>query len=232
MTGVQTCALPISTRLAAQQLPNPVAQFVNDNNGAIVKLPVIAAGGANGVTGSLVFGVGTQADNQLDNTQQKIFPVNATTLQLTTTFNGQTLNSYIDSGSNMLFFPTGPDPVATELPDCGTFDSAYTGFYCPSTVQALTATIPDVNATPVTVGFSVANAIDLSTDPNNYSVFNDLAGSYAESSIGACPSSLAGMCMWSLLEKLSKRWTPRPIQVPLSPLSPKQEHHPTQTEPE
>ena len=48
---------------ANQQVPNPVTHFAADNNGAIIVLPAVAAGGASNVAGSLIFGIDTQTDN-------------------------------------------------------------------------------------------------------------------------------------------------------------------------
>ena len=65
--GCQPTALPVS-----KQVANPVAFFIADangtidNNGSIIELPAIPAEGAPSVTGSLVFGIGTRANNALD----------------------------------------------------------------------------------------------------------------------------------------------------------------------
>jgi hypothetical protein len=44
---------------------NPVAAFATYNNGTVMRLPALAAGGQPSVTGRLVFGVGTQQNNAL-----------------------------------------------------------------------------------------------------------------------------------------------------------------------
>ena len=48
-----------------QQLQNPVSMFPQDNNGLLIVLPQVAAGGAASVSGSMIFGIGTQSDNAL-----------------------------------------------------------------------------------------------------------------------------------------------------------------------
>ena len=47
------------------QVQNPVALFPTDNNGVVIQLPAVPAGGAVSVTGSLIFGIGTQSNNAL-----------------------------------------------------------------------------------------------------------------------------------------------------------------------
>ena len=48
----------------ASQVQNPVPLFSADNNGTIIVLPAVAAGGAASVTGSLIFGIDTESNNQ------------------------------------------------------------------------------------------------------------------------------------------------------------------------
>ncbi len=92
----------------ANQVQNPVASLPIDNNGVIVELPSVAGGGAASVNGgALVLGIGTQSNNS---------PSGATAYSLddngdfTTTFNGVSYSgsngSFIDTGSNALFFPS------------------------------------------------------------------------------------------------------------------------------
>ncbi len=84
------------------QVPNPVTHFAADNNGAIIVMPSVAAGGASNVMGSLIFGIDTQTDNASGTQTVLTVDDNA---ELLVTFNGQTLaNSFIDSGSNGIYF--------------------------------------------------------------------------------------------------------------------------------
>ena len=48
----------------ASQVANPVVDFAKDNNGVIVELPS-ASGTAATLSGSLIFGIGTESNNQL-----------------------------------------------------------------------------------------------------------------------------------------------------------------------
>jgi hypothetical protein len=149
----------------ADQVANPVTLFATDNNGVIVELPS-ASNPAATLNGSLVFGIGTESNNQL--------PSSATVFTLacdafSTEFDGQTFGvtntstcagpySFIDSGSNGLFFPN-----ATGITECSSnvAEGELEGFYCPTTTENLSATMLGENGASKSVGFSVANAEDL-----------------------------------------------------------------------
>lgn len=59
-SGCQPAAVPL-----VSQVQNPVALFPTDNNGVVIQLPAVPAGGAVSVTGSLIYGIGTQSNNAL-----------------------------------------------------------------------------------------------------------------------------------------------------------------------
>ena len=158
-----------------QQLPNPVALFDVDNNGVIVNLPAVPSGGAANVGGSLVFGIGTQTNNELGSTQ--ILTLDPNIGYLTTVFNNQTLvNSFVDSGSNALFFPAGN--LSGTLVNC----TAYPYFYCPASTQNFSALIQGTNAAQATINFSVANAYTLVNSVYGITAFNNLAGTNVSTS--------------------------------------------------
>ena len=149
-----------------QQVQQPVAHFATDNNGVVVQLPAIGSAGAVTVSGSLIFGIDTQNNNSLGS---------ATILQVDTSgnfitrYNNQTLtNSFIDSGSNAYFFTDGG------IPDCTT--SA--GFYCPATVQTLSATNQGASG-PVVVSdvqFNIANTDALLKNNPAFNAFDNIGG--------------------------------------------------------
>jgi len=148
------------------QLPNPVALFSQDNNGLLISLPSVPPGGAATATGSMIFGVGTQSNNALGSAQ--IYAVDAYA-DFTTTYNGvQYSNSYIDSGSNILYFL---DSATLGNIDCTGNDA---GFYCPPSILNFTVTNTGTNGTTGQVTFSIANAESLFSSDN--AAFNDLAG--------------------------------------------------------
>jgi hypothetical protein len=161
------------TRVAlALQVQHPVAAFGTDNNGIIIRLPPVPAAGAATVSGSLLFGIGTQSNNGLSGAT--VIGIDATTGNVTTIFNSNTYNnSYIDAGSNGLFFGDGA------LTSCS---ADYAGFYCPATTQNLTATIRGTNGATSAVNFSVGNAEQLITANPSYFAFNNLAGTASDPS--------------------------------------------------
>ena len=155
----------VSVEAVAQQVVNPVALFATDNNGVIVELPAVTAPAAT-LSGSLVFGIGTQSNNGLGSA--KVYTVDQFG-DIVTTYKSQAYpNSFIDSGSNGYFFL---DSAITALPNC----TAAVGFYCPSSTQNFSATIQGKNGASGTVNFSVANAESLFGNGGD-SVFGDLAG--------------------------------------------------------
>lgn len=156
----------------AQQVQNPVALFSTDNNGVILELPAVTGPEAS-VSGSMVFGIGTQSNNGLNGAV--VYTLNQFG-NITTSFNNQSYNeSFLDSGSNGLYFLTSKIagiPVCTDA----------TFFYCPTSTQNLSATNQGSNGAHGQVLFSVANADNLfNSNPADF-VFGELAG----------PNSLAG----------------------------------------
>jgi len=144
----------------AQQVVNPVALFPSDNNGVIVELPAVS-GAATTVSGLLVFGIGTQSNNGLSGAT--VYTVSPE-FSFTTTYNNHGYpGSFIDSGSNGLFFAN-----TTGMPECS-------GFYCPSTTENLSATNKGANGASGTVKFSIANAQTLFANASDHA-FNDLGG--------------------------------------------------------
>jgi hypothetical protein len=132
----------------ASQLAHPVAALAGaDNNGLSIVLPDVSASGSQRVAGSLVLGIGTRANNQLGAT-----PVYTarTDGNFTTTYKGAVRPAFIDSGSNGIFFPDSAIPLCSS------------GFYCPASPLALSATATGVNGTSVAVPFTVVNAGTLS----------------------------------------------------------------------
>jgi uncharacterized protein DUF3443 len=149
----------------AQQVPNPVAAFPADNNGVIIQLPSISATGAPSVTGSMVFGIGTQSNNGLGGAT--VLMLNAAG-NFTTSINNQSLpNSFTDSGSNGLFFL---DAGSAGMPVCSN-----NPFYCPGSTKNFSATNTGTNGANTAVNFSVANAESLFSGSSGNFIFNDLA---------------------------------------------------------
>jgi len=155
----------VTTVALAQQVSHPVAKFATDNNGVIVELPPVAAGGAVSTNGSLVFGIGTQSNNALGGATVLTLDANA---NFTTMFRGNSFpGSFVDSGSNGIFFLGSS---TTGLPVCP--DNP---FYCPTSIQNFTAINQGTNGHSTTINFSVANADGLLSSSNPNFLLPDLA---------------------------------------------------------
>jgi hypothetical protein len=111
----------------------------------------------------MIFGIGTESNNFLQS--QTIYTLDSAD-QFTTTYNGQTLtSSFIDSGTNALYFPDTL-PVCTEN----------ASYYCPASLTDLEAANAGATQGEGVVDFGVENADSLlSTYPSN-AVFGTLAG--------------------------------------------------------
>jgi Protein of unknown function (DUF3443) len=175
--GTSTSDCQAVSTTVDQQVANPVADFTSsgDDNGVIVELPSVAdPGGAASVTGSLVFGIGTQSNNALGT---------VTVLtgndygDITTTYNGNQLqSSYLDTGSNAYYFDAGN---TTALPDCSSASSGGSGFsstwLCPSSEQTIALTNMGESGTTSNVSIKIYNANTLFAEANGtYTAFDDL----------------------------------------------------------
>jgi hypothetical protein len=171
-TGANAC---FNTRMTVnKEVINPVAAFSSDNNGTIIRLPKLPAGGQASVTGELIFGIGTQSNNAL--------PSNVNVLALdeygefTTQYQGQAFTwSAIDSGTNGFAFQDDSIPTTS-------------GWYTPLTALNLAATMEATNGngTPVNVPFTIDSVVRMST--NGYAAYDNV-GWYQSSS---------KMFMWGL----------------------------------
>jgi hypothetical protein len=158
-----TAAQPIRASLA-QQVKQPVALFDTDNNGLVVNLPAVSPGGAASMTGSVIFGIATQANNQLGTEALLTTDLLG---YITTVLSGRSLNtSFLDTGSNALFFDSA------SIAQCS---ARAAGFYCPPEPEALVATHVGINGARVPVSFAVDNALSLFASYPN-AVLPGLAG--------------------------------------------------------
>lgn len=147
---------------------NPVSSLPTDNNGVIVQLPAVPANGAGSASGSLILGIGTQSNN---------IPSGVTTYgadqraEFTTTFNGIRYASFLDTGSNGLFFPS---PSAAQLPACPSPNAVW---FCPPAANGFSASATNTGAggSPSgVVSFLIGNATSLFSTSNQ--VFGNLGG--------------------------------------------------------
>jgi hypothetical protein len=181
-TVTNSCAFtPVAM---SAQIRNPVALFATDNNGVILELPALPAAGQVGASGTLVFGIATQTNNGLGSA----FVLATDGIgNFITTYKGKALNgSFIDSGSNGLFFPDSTITACTSTPS----DPNANQFFCPASTLALSA---------VNQG---ANGGATSTVPFDITSLNSINGTfYATAELGgpaATNASLGSYFDWGL----------------------------------
>lgn len=149
-------AVPLS-----YQVQNPVALLPDDNNGVVVQLPRIPQGGAPSVDGYLVLGIGTRANNVPSGATR--YSVNRYG-DLSTTLGGVSYLSFIDTGSNGLFFSP---PSSSQLPNCASPASAW---FCPSSMTSFSATNSGFLASGgAAVSFQIGSFLGFATSSNRAS---------------------------------------------------------------
>jgi Protein of unknown function (DUF3443) len=167
-TSATACTETIVT--AANVVPNPISRFSVDNNGSFVILPSVPDSGGTNITGSLVFGVDTQSNNQ-SGTQTVVF-VDPSDAQVTMVYKGSTLaDSFIDSGTNGIYFS---DTSLATCPDNATF-------YCPTATTTESLGIDLKSGSTFNTTFDVVNA---DIPASGITAFPGLAGTL--------PASLSG----------------------------------------
>jgi hypothetical protein len=150
----------------SNQVKNPVSLLPLDNNGIIVQfLTPVPLGGLPSVNGNLILGIGTRSNNIPSGIT--VYPADPTYGEFITVFNGNTYSdSFIDSGSNGLFFDEGSISALT------TCDSDW---FCASPTLSLSATTKGYTKSPSgTVSFQIGDADALLKTSNN--VFIELGG--------------------------------------------------------
>lgn len=131
----------------AQQVSNPVMSFSgNDRNGVIISLPSVPASGSAAVQGTLVFGIGTQADNTISTFQNLLTTDGRGGLQ-SVQYNGTSLPGAITTGANRLRFPD--TTIATCASDATLF--------CPAAPLTASAIAVGGNGAQATITFGVTD---------------------------------------------------------------------------
>jgi hypothetical protein len=165
----------------AQQVLNPVSHFATDNNGVIIEMQSLSSSAAS-ASGQMVFGIGTQSNNQLGSAT--VYTLNGFD-NITTKFNGQSLNqSFLDTGSNGFFFPD------SSIPACSNAD-----WFCPAKLTSLSAQNVGANNASGTVNFFIDNAQSLFNTGDT--AFPTLGGPNGS---GSCSAQNSGACSfdWGL----------------------------------
>lgn len=151
-----------TTEALAGQIVSPT-QKVNstDTNGVVLRLPAIDPNGALSVDGTLLLGVGTQANNAINGAA--IIPVDSS-YAFTATYKGTTIpGSFVDSGSNGFFFHDA------SIPTCSN-----SSWLCPASDVTNDVTFTGGNGASYGTSFTVRNAMTLFG--NASAAYNDLAG--------------------------------------------------------
>jgi hypothetical protein len=180
----QVTTVPLTSPTGPEQVPNPVTRFPVDNDGVIVELPSVGAGGAGTASGALVFGIDTQTNNAFS-TAAVIMTVDPVHGYVSTALKGTAYpNSYLDTGTKAILFDA---PAAdTTLKPCT--DAANSNLYCPAATDNLAATVISSGSAAITVTFSVASADSLLSGTGPPLAFSNLAG----------PASAAGYFVWGM----------------------------------
>lgn len=158
----------------AKQLTNPVALMPSGyNNGLVIKLPSVPAVGAGAAYGYMVLGIGTPSDTNNVATGVTVYPT-SNSGYFTTVFSGSTLTkSFIDSGSNFLYFQK-----ISALPYC----SGSTTWFCPSSVQTFSAVLKGSGGSPTgSVSFDIGNTNTLVSYGNM--VYDNIGGDIGSSNM-------------------------------------------------
>jgi hypothetical protein len=154
-----TCA--DATVLLAQEVSNPVYEFSTDNNGVIIELPVVPAGGSATVSGALVFGIDTQQNNVFQNATPLYADENG---DVTALYKSASLaDSLFDTGSNANFVPDTTIPTCSDNP-----------FLCPSSTLTTTVTMEDPTGTVSALTLNIANADTLFNGNPTFTAFSNL----------------------------------------------------------
>lgn len=152
--GGRTGSCNAVTMPIAMQTSNPVSQFATDNNGTVITFPA-AAGSQSRMTGTLIFGIGTQANNSLSGLQVYHssvpgveFPLLAANIAGVASF------AFLDTGTNAYVLAQTGSPVINSRPPflqavsglavCGQLG----GPYCPSTSSTIQIRLNGSNGNP------------------------------------------------------------------------------------
>jgi hypothetical protein len=169
------------------QLWNPLAAFAYDNNGLLLTLPFPKNGASGPITGSLIFGNGTQSDSALG--QANIFSIDAygnfPEVALTepspidpsfppalfVSYLSPQNGSYLDTGSPAIYFS---DAQSLAVPECLDTNGKPLGLYCPTSQILFSGQVYGANKVRQTIYWPLDNAAPLLNSGN--SVLSTLGG--------------------------------------------------------
>jgi hypothetical protein len=147
---------------------NPVYGFATDNNGILIQLPSVPDSGGSDVTGSLIFGIGTQSNNALGNAQVLTLNSNMQVTSILNVSSGAFLPAIFDTGTfTWDIDPSSVSAIPAMASMCG-------DYYCPQSAVPLTVTATGANNVSQAVSFQVENLSSLDIDAT---AFDDTARS-------------------------------------------------------
>lgn len=154
------------------QVQNPVGLFAADNNGSLIQMASVPAGGAATTSGSLIFGIGTQTNNALGGAT--VMNIDPNTGYVTAVISNNSYpDSYLDTGSSAFFLPQSFAQVCTS--------SQSGGYFCPSSTLSFSVIVQGTNGVSAAASFSVTNADTLFDTQPTYAAFDNLAAINSDS---------------------------------------------------
>ncbi|KMZ11610.1 Heavy-chain fibroin [Candidatus Burkholderia humilis] len=118
------------------------------NNGVTLAFPALAAGGTQTVSGTLTFGMDTQANNASGSDTKLVISGPAT---VKASYGDRSLQAILDTGSGAYYFP---DSTIAMCP--ASFSSQ--AYYCPSQKLTRTATLQGKSGNAQAIQFDILNA--------------------------------------------------------------------------
>ncbi len=181
--GCKTTAVSIES-----QVRNPIVSFPVDNNGVVIQLPSVPAGGLASTTGKLIFGIGTQANNGLGSATV-ITPVDDYgNVGTTYPVGGTKYTGFMDSGTNTYTFLNS---ATSGLALCTS--AAMSSFYCPATSTNLSATIFGGNNASALATFTIASASRISATISALGTLGAEMPGFPSSGTSSVPDFLWGL---------------------------------------
>jgi len=164
-SGAACNAITLTT---TAQVQNPVPFLPGDNNGVLLQLPSVTPPGATTVSGSLLFGVGTQSNNALGSAAAYSTDSNG---NFFVQYTSNTYPGSISSSLNANYFLN-----SATLPQLPTCTGSFSQYYCPPATQPVSVNNVGTNNASSSITFDVDNASDLLTNNPTFAVFPTLAG--------------------------------------------------------